>query len=292
MRSAPTVVSVIMPIRNGERWLHDQLEALSAQTYDAPWEVVAVDDGSTDGSRRMLEDWQHKLPLRITETADRSGINVARNTGRRFACGELLAFCDGDDVVAPDWLEELVSAAMGYDIVGGRLDETDLNDDRGLPVQRPRFPPGSLPLALGFLPFAVGANLAVWRDAFEAIGGFDERYVCGNDDVELSFRAQLRGFSVGYAPGAVVSYRHRTTARELFNQFRKYGQAEPLLFKTYRAHGMPPSTVLHALKRWARLALRLHWLRGSPERRGAWLADAGFSVGRLQGTVQHRAVYL
>ncbi len=288
----PTVpfVSVVMPVRNGERWLPFQLRALERQTYPGPWDVVAVDNGSTDGSRGVLESWVGRLPLRVVETDARAGINIARNTGCAGARGDLFAFCDVDDEVGPDWLAALVEAAQSHDLIGGRLDEDALNV--GVGSFRPRLPADGLPVALGFLPFALGANFAVWRDAFDEIGNFDEAYTCGNDDVEFSFRAQLAGFRLGYAPGAVVSYRHRETGRELFNQFRTYGRSEPLLYRRYASQGMPPTPLPQVLRRWARIVVTAPAVLGSPQRRGMWLLRAGFSLGRLEGAIRHRTAYL
>jgi GT2 family glycosyltransferase len=227
----------------------------------------------------------------VLNAAERPGINVARNAGVRAAAGELLCFCDADDVVEPDWVTEVVEAARHFDVVGGRLDEETLNAE-GSTAVRPRLPTDDLPVALGFLPFAVGANFAVWRDVLAELGDFDEAYLCGNDDVDFCFHAQLRGFRLGYAPQAVVRYRHRDSGRELFRQFRNYGRAEPLLYQRYRSQGMPPSPIAPTVRRWLRLALDAPALLGSPVRRGAWLADVGFTVGRIEGSLRHRVPYL
>ncbi|MPY94083.1 MAG: glycosyltransferase [Acidimicrobiia bacterium] len=284
-------ISVVIPVRNGEPWLVKQLAALEAQTYQGQWEVLAVDNGSRDHSRQILGSWREHLPLRVVDAPDRAGINVARNAGCEQAKGELIAFCDADDVAAPHWLTALVAAAQRFDLVGGRLDEEHLNLGYGSAL-RPRLPADRLPMGLGFLPFALGANFAVWRDVLDRVGVFDEAFILGNDDVEFSFRAQLRGFRLGYAPDAVVAYRHREGSRELFRQFRSYGRSEPLLFKCYGAHGMPPTPFGQVLRRWARLVLFAPSVFASPERRGAWLVSAGFSLGRLEGAVRNRVLYL
>ena len=121
--------------------------------------------------------------------------------------------------------------------MGGRLDEEALNQHPHAP-RRPRHPRDRLPTALDFLPFAPGANLAIWADVLGTLGGFDERFVLGNDDVDLAFRAQLAGWRLGYAPAAVVAYRHRRRGHELFLQFRNYGRTEPLLFRLHCHHGL------------------------------------------------------
>jgi GT2 family glycosyltransferase len=192
--------------------------------------------------------------------------------------------------VEPGWLEAMVEAAPHADVIGGRLDEETLNADVGAPA-RPRMVGDGLPVALGFLPFAVGANFAVWAGVLRELGGFDERFTCGYDDVELSFRAQLAGKHLRYAPDAVVAYRHRASGLDLFRQFRSYGRSEPLLYAEFRQYGMPRPAAGEVARRWARLVLGAP-LASSPETRGKWLVNAGFSLGRLRGALTNRVPYL
>ena len=282
---------MIVPVRNGARWLGQQLAALERQGYRGRWEVVVVDNGSSDETAAVARAWAGRLAVRTVAANRRPGINVARNVGAVAACGDLLAFCDADDQVAPGWLEALVDAAGAADLVGGRLDEEALNQHPHAP-RRPRHPRDRLPTALDFLPFAPGANLAIWADVLGTLGGFDERFVLGNDDVDLAFRAQLAGWRLGYAPAAVVAYRHRRRGHELFLQFRNYGRTEPLLFRLHCHHGLVRPSVVGVARRWARLLLGapIAWI--SADRRGRWLAVAGFSVGRVEGSLRERTGFL
>src|SRR4051794_20497634 len=156
-RAPPRLVSVIVPVRNGAAVLGQQLAALERQGYRGRWEVVVADNGSSDGTAAVVAEWTGRLPMRRVAADRRRGINVARNVGVNAANGDLLAFCDADDQVAPGWLEALVETARGADLVGGRLDEETLNQDPRAP-RRPRHPRNRLPTALEFLPFAPGAN--------------------------------------------------------------------------------------------------------------------------------------
>jgi glycosyltransferase involved in cell wall biosynthesis len=282
-------VSVVVPVRNAEAWFPAQLEALARQRYRGSWDVLVADNGSTDDTVALARSWADRLPLRVVDASARPGINAARNIASGEAVGDLLAFCDGDDLVGEGWLAALVDAAQWYDLVGGRLDEESLNPS-GAPF-RPRMPPGALPVALDFLPFAVGANLAIWADVLEDLGGFDERFLLGNDDVELSFRAQVHGRRLGYAADAVVSYRHREGYRDLFRQFRTYGRSEPLLFADYARWGMPRPGLGQVARRWARILLEAP-LAVLPRERAGWLVLVGFSLGRLTGAIRHRVLYL
>ena len=290
-RDPPRLVSVVVPVRNGAAVLGQQFAALERQGYRGRWEVVVADNGSSDGTAAVVAEWAGRLAVRRVAADRRRGINVARNAGVAAASGDLLAFCDADDQVAPGWLEALVATARRADLVGGRLDEETLNQDPKAP-RRPRHPRNRLPTALEFLPFAPGANLAIWTDVLCALGGFDERFVLGNDDVDLAFRAQLAGCHLGYAPDAVVAYRHRSRGHELFLQFRNYGRSEPLLFRLHRHHGVTRASAGGVARRWTRLALERPLALTSADRRGRWLAVAGFSVGRLEGSLREGTGYL
>jgi GT2 family glycosyltransferase len=289
VRDAPRHVTIVVPVRNAEPWFAAQLQALAGQRYPGAWDVLVADNGSTDRTAALARSWVDRLPLRVVDASARPGINAARNIAAGQAGGDLLAFCDGDDLVGPDWLAAMAEAAQRYDLVGGRLDEDSLNSTGG--PQRPRMPEGGLPVALDFLPFAVGANLAIWADVLARLGGFDERFHLGNDDVELSFRAQVHGHRLGYAPDAVVSYRHRNGHFELFRQFRTYGRSEPLLFADYRRWGMPRPGLGQVSRRWARIVLEAP-LALLPQERASWLVRAGFSLGRVSGAIRHRVLYL
>lgn len=290
-RLAAPYVSVVMPVRNGEPWLDEQLAALAEQRYRGEWEVLVVDNGSTDRTVEIAESWRDRVPLRIVPAHERPGINVARNAGVELSKGELLLFCDADDVVSPCWVERMSTQALTCDVVAGRLDEDTLNRSRGR-ARRPHLASDDLHVALEFLPFAPGANFGVWRDVLDEIGTFDERYMCGNDDVEFSYRAQLNGFRIGFAADAVVQYRHRSGRRALFRQFRGYGMAEPMLFAQYRQFGMPRPTPRRVIGRWVRLVRTSPAVFRDPVRCGLWVVEFGYSVGRVEGSVRNRVAYL
>ncbi|MEA3216753.1 MAG: hypothetical protein QOJ19_2909 [Acidimicrobiia bacterium] len=282
-------LSVILPVRGRPASLDEQLNALANQSWKGRWELLLVDNGGSASLEDVVETWAIDLPIRLVAAREAPGINFARNRGVASAKGDLLAFCDADDIVGEGWLAGLADAAQQADVVGGRLDEELLNrSGRG---RRPRMPTDRLPVALGFLPFAVGANFAVWADVLDEIGSFNERYVVGNDDVEFSFRAQLSGYRLGYAPDAVVAYRHRERGRDMFRQFCRYGRSEPLLYRSFRQWGMQRPTAWEVAKRWSRIVLEAPLVL-IPAKRGPWLVRAGFSFGRLRGSLRYRAPYL
>ena len=87
-------VSVILPVYNGQAFLREALESILRQTY-RNFEIIAVDDGSTDASSEILQEYRKDISIRAQEN---SGVCVARNRGVEIASGDLLAFIDQDDI--------------------------------------------------------------------------------------------------------------------------------------------------------------------------------------------------
>ena len=114
------LVSIIVPVYNADKWLGYCLNALMAQTY--PWfEAVLVNDGSTDSSLDICNQYEQLDPRFHVVTVENGGVSRARNIGIAQAMGDWLCFVDSDDVVAPNMLEELVEAATrtGMELVIG-----------------------------------------------------------------------------------------------------------------------------------------------------------------------------
>src|SRR5256885_10954123 len=102
-------ISVVVPIYNVEPYLDECLDSIARQTY-RDLEVVMVDDGSKDNSPAIAELWASKDERFRLVTQPNGGLGNARNTGIRHAGGELLAFVDSDDYLAPNAYQLLVEA--------------------------------------------------------------------------------------------------------------------------------------------------------------------------------------
>ena len=284
-------ISVIIPVHNGTATLDSQLAGLAAQTYQGEWEVVLVDDASTDTSPQIAAAWHTRLPgLRIVTHPTTRGANAARNTGARAARADRLAFCDHDDEVAPGWLAALSRALDDHPAVGGFVERESLNTSVALATRPQRS--GLLDGGFGFLPYPLSANCAVRREVWEALNGFDEAYRYGSDDVEFFWRAQLAGYDLAYAPSAVVHYRLRRDLRGMARQYYFYGRGHPQLYRSFRAHGMPASGWAAAARTWAGLLGRLPGAAGSRRRRAIWLTRTALHGGRLVGSIRSRSWYL
>lgn len=275
----PTRVSVIMPVRNAARTVTAQLAALADQDFSGDWEVVVVDNGSTDATTEEVAAFADRLPLRVVDAPERRGISTARNRGIAAATGDLLLFCDADDVVAEDWISQMVAAARQAALVGGRLDPTRLNPP---PLRHSRPAPQSdgLATARWHLPYATGASLGIWAEVIHSLGGFDERFWTCGDDVDLSWRAQSAGHRLAYAPAAVTHYRFRSGTRATLAQAFRYGLADAMLARRHRQH-LPRAQ----LRQFLRPVRDLGQLRDGPTARRAWAWSASLRLGELVGLV-------
>lgn len=279
----PDLVSVIMPVRNARATLPHQLEAMAEQTWTGDWELVLVDDGSRDGSPAVATRFADRLPLRLVSTSARHGISAARNQGIAAARGQLLLFCDADDVVSSGWLAAMVETAHRGDVVGGRFEIDRLNRP-DVRTSRPA-PQGDTGLAKAHgHAYATGASLGIWASVAEALGGFEESFRTAGDDVDLSWRAQRAGYRLVHAPDAVTHYRYRTSTTRMVGQAFRYGLADTMLYRRYR-HDLPRP----ALGRYARIVTNLPMLlRGPASRRRWWCWHVGLRLGMLLGVVHPR----
>jgi glycosyltransferase involved in cell wall biosynthesis len=290
--TAPSLVTVVIPAHNASATIETQLAALAEQDYDGRWEVVVVDNGSTDGTIGVVERWRDRVPaLRVVDASERTGPGYARNVGAEAAHGDFLVYCDADDMASPQWLTAMATAAVDHDVVGGPLDDRRLND--AVTRQwRPAPPVDELPVVQQFLPATASANLGIWRATLAAIGGWREDYRTGYEDVELCWRAQLRGYRLGFAPEAVMAYRYRPSLRAFARQSYGYGRMTPRLYREFRQHGMPRSDLRTALGAWKWAVLHLLDVPRSPVQRGVWVRIVATRIGRLVGSLQHRVFFV
>lgn len=280
--SEPTpVISVLIAARDAATTIGEQLDALVAQAFAAPWEIVVVDDGSSDATATIVDARASASPWIRRVVGPGRGVAAARNTAVDAARAPYLAMVDADDVVAPGWLAAMAAALDDAELVAGALDIDALNPEwvRGTRGRALTRGPGSF---AGVVPFANSCNLGFRRDLLERIGPFDESLSAG-EDVEFSFRAVRIGVEVVYAPEAVVRYRYRTTMATLWRQAVAYGRSRAALETRVRAAGVdvPPVPVGRS---WLGLLRRV---LGAVRRSGR--AELVFAAGGLWGRTRGAA---
>ena len=284
------LLSVIIPAYNAEDTLGEQLDALAAQDYDGEWELVVVDNGSTDDTTRVVEDYKRLLPnLTLVSAPEKQNASYARNRGVESARGAAFIFCDADDVVAPGWISALAEALPRHDVVAGENERQTLNPHSAFPTASMRSGGKTL---FHFLPFVASSNMAVSREAFEAVGGFSEE-IQRTEDVDLSWRLQLQGYDIHHAPRAVVHCRTRKTLRALWTECATSGESHVLLYRRFADAGMPRPSKREVLRRYRRLIMtmtRLLTTRGRLRRQ--WIVETAMSWGRLKGSLRYRTLFL
>jgi len=284
----PTL-SVVIPVRNGAELLPVQLRALAAQEFDHPWEVVVVDNGSTDGTAEVAASFRSALPRLRIVSHERMGRANACNYGVSIARGHKILFVDADDEVGPGYVELLARALDQHPFVASRLDPHRLNPEwivRSMPVSQE----AGFGDPFGLYPTPGGGTIGVRREVFEELSGFDPsmRYC---EDIDFGWRAWRAGFEPYFVGEAVVFVRHRTSFRGIFRQARGYGTSGPILFRRYRDIGMPRRSPRTMVRFWAAPIVRLLRIRARADL-AAWVALIGFRAGLLQGCASERVLYL
>lgn len=291
MHTAHPSISVIIPVGSLDPLLDAQLQALAEQDVDYPFDVL-ISDNAGDGrvsdhvASHPLRD---RLQLTCVDASQQVGAAHARNRGAESASGDLLAFCDSDDVVHTSWLTTLVQKASSFDVVGTAVETVTLNSARAL-----SWTPTTEPEKQGrtdFLPFAIGASMACWASVYRDLGGMDNRFRA-SQDVEFSWRAQLAGYTLGFSDEPVVAYRLRAELRPMLRQSFRLGFGFAKLRGIYRPQGCPALKVRRVASWWMALLLRNPLLPTSLTgmSRGHWLRAFVIRVGELRAGIRYGAI--
>lgn len=285
-------LSVVLTTKNGAATIRGQLEALARQSWRGAWELIVSDNGSTDSTLDIVEEYRPRLPhLRAVDSSGIVGPAHAYNLGAREAEGSMLAFCNDDDEVAEGWVEAMAEAIARHGFVAGRLEHERFNEPWMLAV-RGRPQAEKLISWPGYFHYGFACTLGVRRELHEAIEGFDEELLAG-EDMDYCWRLQQRGVELHFAPAALTHYRFRRSLRSTFSQARGYGEANVRVYTKHRRRGLP------ALDHPWRLGVR-NWTRVVKRFPRAWnrvgmalfLWELGWRVGSARASLRERVVYL
>lgn len=308
-------MSIVVCTYNRATSLRRTLDALDAQVTPPglSWDLVVVDNNSTDGTRRQVDEFMASARIRMRYLfAAKQGVSHARNTGLACTEGEIVGFSDDDVDPAPDWVATIatVMTETGADIVGGRirpawqqppprwLEHPSFLYDRLAIMEHPTAAVVVDPAAT---PMIWGANMAFRRKVFDAVGAFDTRLgalankLYRGEEVELIGRALAAGFRAVYDPRLVVSHRigaDRMRVRYFSRLYFHWSAGEAITQAPSRRREL--AGVL--LVRSASMAYRiLYWLamaaRRRPDTLQRWLhccAGGGFLWGTWKGYFARR----
>lgn len=272
VRADPPVapmVSVIVPCKDREAELDECLAALSALKYPRDrYEVIVVDDGSTDGTVAVAG----RYPCQLVLNGTNRGQSYSRNVGARRASGEILAFLDSDCVAEPDWLRDLVPyfswsrvAALGGYVAGyhersrlDRYEQVASSLNMGERLLMAADDPGTF--------YVPTCNLLVRHAAYSAVGGIREDLHLG-EDVDLCWRLRARGEYVLYVPQGKVRHKHRNHLGAMVRRRAEYGTSEAVLHALHpekqKRFGLKPSPVVSSAVLATALIGRQPWLLGA-----------------------------
>ncbi|MDF0553037.1 glycosyltransferase [Kamptonema sp. UHCC 0994] len=261
------MISVVVPIYNGETDLPDLINCLKAQTYPAEEvEYLLVDNKSSDRTLAIIqaveEESRHDTCSTIiikllTENKIQSSY-AARNTGIRASKGDIIAFTDADCRPQPEWLETLIRPFADRDvgivageilpIPGKTLWEQHAAIENTLSQKHT--------LAHSFCPYGQTANLAIRREILIEVGLF-RPYLTTGGDADLCWRIlRETSYKLEFAEGAIVHHRHRSSFQQLQSQWRRYGESNRYLHQLYGVDLMRELTVGEYIYRVARWLLK------------------------------------
>lgn len=272
--------SVVIPAFNAAHMIGDQLEALCSQIGAPPFEVVVADNGSSDDLGSVVERWQDRIPgLRRVDASRGQGVSVARNVGIERATTDLILICDADDRVSPDWVAAMVAALVDHPLASGPVETTLLSGRSAawVPIE---------PRSTGLFEtwegrsYGIGCNLGLRKEVWEAVGGFDESYPAGAEEIDFAWRAGDLGHRFVYVPEALVHYRIRTDLRGVLRQQYNSGRGTTTLYAKFRPAEVVPKSSIRRVHHELML-MRQFPVRGDGNDRRMWLTRMAFEAGKL-----------
>lgn len=218
-------ISVVVCTYNGASTIEDCMKGLMNLDYPL-YEVIVINDGSTDNTARIVTNY----PVRLISTPN-CGLSSARNKGLYAAKGEIIAYIDDDAYPDPHWLRYLASAYLNSSHAGVGGPNIAPPEDRPIARCVANSPGGPVHVLLSdeIAEHIPGCNMSFRKEALLEIGGFDPIYRAAGDDVDVCWRIQQSGHTIGFHPSAVVWHHRRNSIEAYWNQQKGYGKAEALL---------------------------------------------------------------
>ncbi len=218
---ARPVVSIVIPVFNRLEDTQRCLPALARNTQGVAFEVIVVDNASSDGTPEFLKEeaqqWGGRL--RVLRHEQNLGFAKGCNAGARAALGECVLFLNNDTIPQPGWLSEMVRMMASEDRVGvvgskllypdtKRVQHAGIELINGIPDHPFRGAAADDPRVCRTrdLDMVTGACLMIRKDLFDRLNGFDEQYVNGVEDVDLCLRVRDAGYRVVYCATSVVEH--------------------------------------------------------------------------------------
>lgn len=232
--------SVIIPTHNRSDALLKTLNRLAAQKFDESWEVIVVNNNSTDDTDEVVSAARSGFPVSCRLVHEKTpGAAAARNAGVKIAQGQFIVFIDNDILTEPDFLQRHVNRLQenpGCWIVGGVVNLPEQQATDFGRFHKNAFSAAPAENALSESENFTGANSSLPREDFIRLGGFDENFhVASGEDQELAMRARATKIKVLYDSGIVVEHNDwaGTSIRDYCLRQRLYMQTQPFFFQKH-----------------------------------------------------------
>lgn len=279
-RTGPAGLSVVIPTYNAAHVIGVQLAALHAQQGAPSFDVIVADNGSTDDLRAVVDSWKENLPgLRRVDASRGRGVSVARNVGIEHSSSDRILICDADDQVSPVWVASMAAGLLDHPLVSGPVDTTLLSGRSATWVPVEQRTTGLFKTWQGRT-YGIGCNLGLRREVWEAVGGFDESYPAGAEEIDFAWRAWDLGYRFGYVEDALIHYRIRTDLRGVLHQQYNSGRGTATLYAAFRPAEVVPKSIPRRVHHELLLLKQFPW-RGGGDARRSWLTLMAFEAGKL-----------
>lgn len=255
-------VSVIIPNWNGKSLIKNCLDSLKKQSYKN-FETLVIDNGSTDGSVELIK--KNYPYVNLVELDDNTGFAPAVNLGIKICTGSYMMLINNDTILDKDCIKFLVKSAKKYKDVGMvaakilQMDNPKLIDSAGDYIDAVGHANN---VGYGEMDgknfkkeksvFLVsGGGCLIKREVFESVGFFDPEYFAYMEDVDFSFRAQLKGFKGWLQPKAVIYHKHKATSSKFpaFTEYLQYRNMTMTIIKNF------PKSLFYVDLNWLKIIL-------------------------------------
>jgi GT2 family glycosyltransferase len=221
-------LSLMIATRNRAAHLQHCLAWVAKISSSAAWQLIVIDNGSTDHTSNVLSSFEQVAPVPLVVCFEpRSGLGNAQNTGLQWARGKVIAFVDDDCYPNTGYVNQVLEVFQDPEIgfMGGMV---RLYDQSDYPITINESNEVRLFAKNSYIPFGLiqGANMAFRRDVLKRIGGFDPEFGPGAKfncaDVDACTRASFSGWKGGYFPKPFVWHHHRRRFRDVPPVLRSY----------------------------------------------------------------------
>ncbi|GAB2904246.1 glycosyltransferase family 2 protein [Neomicrococcus lactis] len=246
-------VSVVIPCFNAERTIADQLEALETQKDAPKFEVLIIDNGSTDKSREIVQNFaKHaSVPFRVIEAHSYQGASYARNVGVSRSIADRIMFCDADDVVSQWWISHGNQCFERSPVWNGAAILLSDKQFEGT-VDQIRAEFGDSPVfeepvaaASSAFPVLMGGNFGATKSVLQEVQGFDQSFFGAGEDNDLGFRLRKAGYAYPNAPSVRIGYRGKWDSKFIRKLAFRQAKAHTLIATRYEAWSESPMPRVH-----------------------------------------------